>query len=168
MSMSQRDQLLRIKNKYRESHGTEPASARDISDWAVAEGLYKLHPYAAQKQLANELSDALRVEYINDHRGNRVRVNHSIPKAQGQLWDEIRTISHDNMQLSVAQKRNGMAGEAKQIQRDLNYFNDLHADDAPIQTSFDFTDDLLDAGLLSAFSSELEQLIGQPQRAHEQ
>jgi hypothetical protein len=159
--MSKREQLLRIKNKYREAHGCEPASAREMADWAVAEGMYKLRPYAAEAQLAAELADAMRVEYITDDHGRRVRVNHAIPKAQGSLWDEIRTISRPDMKLSVAQKRIGIAGEAKQIQRDLNYFNELHADEAPLQASFNFNEDLADEGLLSAPSGELEQLIAQ-------
>lgn len=165
MSMTKREQLLRIKKEYREAHENVPATAREIADWAVSAGLYKLPTSAAERQLANELSDALRVEYLTDDRGNRVRVNHAIHNAQGSLWDEIQTISRANMKLSVAQKRNGMAGEAKQIQRDLNYFNELHADEAPIQTSFDFNADLADEGLVSEHFDAVEQLIAQPPRS---
>jgi hypothetical protein len=161
MAISKHEQLLRIKADYRKAHNNAPATARDIADWAVREGMYKLKPNAAERQLASELADAFRIQYMDDGHGHRVRVNHSVQKPQGSLWDEIQTISRDDMKLSVAQKRTGMAGEAKQIQRDLNYFNELHTDEPPLQTSFDFNGDLADEGLLSPFSSEIEQLVGQ-------
>jgi hypothetical protein len=60
------------------------------------------------------------------------------------------------MVLSVAHKRNGIVGEIKQIKIDIDYFNELHADEAPVQMSFNFENDLADAGLLDPASSGQE------------
>ncbi len=66
------------------------------------------------------------------------------------------------MAVSVALRRNGVVGEVKQIKRDLDFFNELHPDLPPLQTSFNFEGDLADAGLTSPSSIELERLIGPP------
>ncbi len=152
MAMTKRAQLLRIRDGYRAANNDQPATAREMADWAVAQKMYKLPSYATERKCAEELADAMRQEHMTAG-GRRVRTMHSWPEAQGTLWDHIKTITRDNMQLSLALKRNGIVGEVKQIKTDLDYFNDLHADEPPLQTSFNFEKDLEDAGLTDPSSS---------------
>jgi hypothetical protein len=146
--MTKHEQLIRLKNEYRAAHGNAPASPRDIADWAVTKGMYALAPHAAARRCAQELADAMRTEFFTVAGGRRVRVMHAWASPQGNLWDDIRTISRENMEISLAQKRNGIVGEVKQIRQDMDYFDSLHPDDPRLQMSFDFTNDLADAGLL--------------------
>jgi hypothetical protein len=162
MAMTKREQLLRIRDGYRAAHNNEPASAREMADWAVAQEMYKLPVFATARRCAEELADVMRQDHMMVDGGRRVRTMHSWTSEQRTLWDHIRTITRDNMKLSMALKRNGMVGEVKQIKTDLDFFNDLHADEAPLQMSFNFERDLADAGLIDLSSTAPEPRTGQP------
>ena len=150
MAMTKRQQLLRIRDEYRKSHNNEPASAREMADWAVTEGMYKLAQYATEQRCAEELADVMRQEHMTVEGHRRVRTMHSWSSEQRKLWDHIQTISRENMKLSVALKRKGIVGEVRQIKIDLDYFNEVHADEAPLQMSINFENDLADVGLLTS------------------
>lgn len=162
MRMTKREQLLRIRDEFRSAHGNSPASSREMADWAVANGKYKLPDRATERRCAEDLSDAMRLDMMTVESGRRVRTMHAWPSGQGTLWDHIRTITRDNMALSVALKRNGIVGEIKQIKIDLDFFNDLHADEAPVQMSLNFENDLADAGLIASSSSGPDWRGGPP------
>lgn len=155
MPMTKREQLLRTKDEYRASHDNAPATARDMAEWAVEAGMYKLPPFAATKKCAEELADAMRLQYMPVKGGRRVRAMHSWPTEQGTLWDDLRTIKRGPMELSTALKRSGVVGEVKQLKRDLDFFNEFHPDEPPIEISFNFENDLADAGLFNLSSSGL-------------
>lgn len=156
MAMTKREQLLRIKDEYRATHGFEAASSRAMAEWAVKEDKYKLPEFATVAKCAEELAEAMRTEYMEDERGHRVRVMHSAPSAQGRLWDwdHIETASREFMEASAAQRRSGIVFDVKQLKIDLDYFNGLHSEDEPLQISFNFTNDLADLGLLGSSSTE--------------
>ena len=58
------------------------------------------------------------------------------------LWDDMRTASRQHMQLSFQQRRQQIVGDCRQLQVDVESYNDLRADEKPIQMIFDFTIDL--------------------------
>jgi hypothetical protein len=145
--MTKKQQLLRLRDAFRNAHDNKPATAREMADWAVENGLYKLPIYATERKCAEELADALRQEYMTVSGGRRVRTMHAWTDQQRQLWDHIDTISRPNMKMALALKRNGIVGEVKQIKTDMDYYNERHADEPPLQFSFDFHRDLEDAGL---------------------
>jgi len=156
MRMTKKEQLLRIRDEYRAEHGNEPATAREMGDWAVATGRYKLPEHATARKCAEEIADAMALDMVTVVGGRRVRTMHAWRNEQRTLWDHIGTISRNNMALSVAFKRNGIVGEVKQIKIDVDHFNELHPDDPALQVSFNFENDLADAGLLNFSSIEQE------------
>ena len=48
-----------------------PVSSREVAEWAIETGKWKQHPAAILRQCADELSDAMREEYIKDAQGPR-------------------------------------------------------------------------------------------------
>jgi len=156
--MTKREQLLRIKDAYRTEHGNLPATSREMADWAVATGRYKLPPFATERRCAEELSDAMALEMMSVSEGRRVRTMHTWrDEKQGNLWDHIHTITLPNFQLSLAFQRNCAYGIVRQAKIDMDYFNnDLHPDGPAAQMSFNFEKDLADEGLLNFSSSEHE------------
>lgn len=154
--MTKKDMLLRIRDEYRAEHENSPATARDMGEWAVSTGRYKLPPHATERKWAEELSEVMGMDMMTVNGNRRVRTMHTWRSAQGNLWDHIRTISVPDMALSIAYRRNGVLGEVKQMKIDLDYFSELHPDEPAIQTSFNFEKDLADAGLLNFSSSEHE------------
>jgi len=163
LTLTKKQQLLRIRDEFRAEHDNVPATAREMGDWAVATGRYKLPEHATARRCAEELADAMALDMMTVSSGRRIRTMHAWrAAAQGTLWDHIETISREHMQLSLAFARNRVAGELKQVKIDLDYFNDLHPDDPELQMSFNFTGDLADAGLLGPSASEPSRQPGSP------
>lgn len=148
LTKSKHDQLLAIKDAYLMEHGLGPISPRAMAEWAVSKKMYALPAFAAVRRCAEELAEAMRTHYLTDEHGHRVRVMHPATDRQGTLWDDIRTASREHMEVSVAQRRDGIVADVKQLKTDVDFYNRLHGDEAPLQLSFNFTNDLADAGLL--------------------
>lgn len=71
------EQLQRIVGKYREDGQQWPASSRELAAWAISRNLWQPQRGALITQCAEQLSRALREEYITDSQGRRVRTKHS-------------------------------------------------------------------------------------------
>jgi hypothetical protein len=91
------EQLQQIANKYMRETGITTATAREIGAWAIEKGLWAPQPSALIRQCAEELSRAMREEYVTDPQGRRVRAKHvaTVDRAGEQmpLWADIRTAS---------------------------------------------------------------------------
>ena len=135
-----------IVSQYRLAGRPWPTPAKAIADWAIDRGLWKLPTSAALAKCAEDVSRAMREEYVTDARGRRVRVKHPATiRRHGEqmvLWDDMRTASRQHKQLSFRQRRQQIVGDCRQLQVDVESYNDLHSDDGPIQMVFDFTMDL--------------------------
>ena len=163
MAMSLTQQLIRIKDEYRKVHGTAPVSARTMYDWALETGRAKLDLKKAETQAVAEFAAALAAETAIDINGNVIRANLAFETKQGWLWDEWDTISHENMELNVAHNRRNIYGEIKSVVLNINAFNELHADEAPIQFSLNFEADLADDGIpMPSDFDDLDHLVEAP------
>lgn len=101
MAMSGTQQLIRIKNEYREAHGTTPASARTMLTWAIETRRYVLDMVKARTQAVAEFASALAAETALDSNGNAIRANLAFETTQGWLWDSWDTISQQHMELNA-------------------------------------------------------------------
>ena len=63
---------------------------------------------------------------------------------QGSFWGDIRTMSLNHMQLSVAFRRKSIVGDCKQLSNDVRYFNRIHPELKDIQLALNFTQDVLE------------------------
>ena len=68
--------LQALANEYFRSHPDEESTARDIARWALITQRLKPRPDSAERQLADDLSRAMREEYTTDPQGRRVRAKH--------------------------------------------------------------------------------------------
>jgi len=132
--------------------------------WAEKNGLYAVDQKAAMRKGAAELREVLSDITVADaHDGEPVRVNMPfLDEHEGWLWDDMRTIKHEKMEIGAAHGRNRIVGEVKSMARQFNFYNGYHQDRPPIQVSFNFENDLLDAGILLTSSTEIEQLLAPP------
>ena len=139
-------QLQRIVHNYREAGQAWPATSRTIASWAISQGLWKPQRAALISQCAEQISRALREEYITDPQGRRVRTKHSARvKGDGEqlvLWDDIRTASRRHMRIAFQQRRQQIVGDCHQLKMDMDSFNENRTPLDPIQIRFDFTKDL--------------------------
>lgn len=59
LRMTKRDQLLRIRDEYRTAHDNTPATAREMADWAVANGKYRLPVHLTERKCAEGVNPVL-------------------------------------------------------------------------------------------------------------
>jgi hypothetical protein len=162
-AMSRKNQFLRIWDEYREAHPDNPGSTHAMLEWAKENGLYAVDQRRAMQRDATQLAEVLREVTVADTDGEAVRVNMPFLDAkQGWLWDDLRTIRHDRMELGVAHGRNRVVGEVKSMARQIKYYGSIHPERPSIQTSFNFENDLRDAGLSLSSSSAPERQAVRP------
>ena len=146
--MSYSEQMQAIANRYMRSGESWPATSREIAAWAVRNGLWKPQRSDEIRMCAEQMARAMREEYIVDSQGRSVRAKHAarVEKNHGQitLWADIRTASRDHMEVAFQQRRQQIVGDCRQLKTDIDSFNDNRSEAEPIQTSFDFTEDLLE------------------------
>ena len=151
MPATKNEYLQQIVEEYREAGQPWPAMTSEIAAWAFKVGKWKPTREQLMKQAAEDFRTAMREEYIRDPLGRSVRAKHAALVLQNgkqlMLWDDIRTMNVSHMRGSVALKRKQIVGDCRQLQIDVNYFNEVRNPIMPIQVSFDFTNDLLEMDL---------------------
>ncbi len=139
-------EMQRIVAKYRLAGESWPAASKTIADWAMRQRLWELPTSAALAKCAEDISRAMREEYMTDAKGRRARVKHPATiKVHGEqmvLWDDMRTATRQHMRVSFQQRRQQIVGDCRQLKVDVDCYNDMNADEQPIQMVFDFTMDL--------------------------
>lgn len=144
--MNKNEQLQAITEEYRNSGEKWPGTSREIAEWAIKTGRWVPHPSAIINQCAEELSEAMRKEYIRDKQNRIIRTKHAATYQQGLkqlvLWDDIRTASHDHMHRAFQQRRQQILGDCKQLKNDVDSYNENRLPKIPVQMVFDFTVDL--------------------------
>ncbi len=142
-------QMQHIAGKYMQEHHVEYINPRDVADWAIRRGLWQPERSALMRQFTEILSRALREEYITDPQGRRVRSKHAIVEEkdgeQTSLWGDIRTANRKHMALSFQQRRRQIVGDCRQLKTDVDSYNENYNKVEPIQMSFNFSDDLVEA-----------------------
>jgi len=150
--MAYTEQMQRIVSDYRAASQPWPATSHEIAVWAIAER--KWHPQhgAMIKKCAEELSDAMREEYVTDPQGRRVRAKHVARYGEGAaqvpLWADIRTAPREHMEIAFQQRRQQILGDCKQLKTDVDSYNENYSATTPIQMIFDFTEDLAELELV--------------------
>lgn len=144
--MSYREQVQKIINDYADAVGPEPASKHDIAAWAVSQGRWRPQTASMIDQCADEIARILREEYFLAPDGHEVRAKHAARVTrdgkQTTLWADIRTAPRRHMATAFQQRRQQILGDCRQLQVDVDFFNDTRCPDDPIQMVFDFTLDL--------------------------
>lgn len=148
--------MQRIVEQYRDAGEEWPATARQIAGWAIREGLWKPQGSTLIARCAEELSRAMREEYILDPQGRMVRAKHAARiKKDGEqlvLWADIRTANPRHMEIALQQRRQQIVGDCRQLKTDADSYNENANPGAPIQLIFDFTDDLAELEVMEALS----------------
>ncbi len=166
-AITEKQQYMRIWDEYRKAHDNQPASTLTMIEWAKEKCLYAVDQGAALRRGAAELAEVLRDATVSGNDGAGVRINMPfVDEKEGWLWDDLRTIRHDRMEIGTAHSRNRIFGEVKSVARQIIFYNGIHPDRPPVQTSFNFENDLRDAGVPVPSSSALEQLIEQLPPVH--
>jgi hypothetical protein len=147
------EQYQRIVQAYRESGMPWPATAREMASWAISEKLWMPKPSTLVDQCAEQLSRAMREEYIHDPQGRMVRAKHAARiERDGEqlvLWADIRTADRRHMEVAFQQRRHQIVGDCHQLKIDADSYNENGNTQAPLRLIFDFTEDLAELEALA-------------------
>ena len=139
-------QMQDIVTQYRLAGQPWPAQSKAIGAWAIANKLWNLHPSAALAKCTEDISRAMREEFVTDRQGRRVRVKHPVAvRRDGEqmvLWDDMRTAPRQHMKRAFQQRRQQIVGDCRQLKADVDSYNDLNPYAEPMQIVFNFTLDL--------------------------
>ena len=151
---SHNEMLQDIVRQYKDDGGDWPATSREIAQWAISNHMWAPQPAAIVGQCADQLSRAMRDEYIVDPQGRKVRVKHSATIGDGQeqqsLWDDSRTATPKFMEIAFQGRRRQIVGDCKQLKNDVDSYNENRCPPKLIQVVFDFRDDLIEHELAHA------------------
>jgi hypothetical protein len=149
--MNKNEQLQAVVEQYQQAGNKWPATMRDVAEWAIRMQKWVPHPSVIVSQCAEELSSALRNEYVRDNQGRKIRTKHAATYQNGDdqfvLWDDIRTASHKHMERAFQQRRKQILGDCKQLKNDVDSYNENRLPEKNIQVVFDFTIDLIELDL---------------------
>lgn len=154
--MSHIDQLQTIVNEYQAAGQPWPASSHDIAQWALEIGRWAPQRSTLVNRCAEEISRALREDYITDSQGRRVRAKHvarieTNGKEVGS-WADVRTAPGNTWRSRFSNDVRLLAADCKQLKTDIDSYNEHFNVGQPIQMVFDFTDDLAEAEALLAIA----------------
>lgn len=145
------EQCQKIVEDYRTAGEPWPTTAEDLAEWAVSNERYQLTRGMAINQAKEHMARAMRLEHVRDNKGRSVRRYYAarmyLNGRQMTLWADWNA-DRSFMEVAVANRRNQVLGECRQLKTDVDSYNERKSPDAPIQITFDFTMDL----------EELEQL----------
>jgi hypothetical protein len=154
--MSYIDQLQSIIKEYQAAGQPWPASSHDIAQWALEIGRWAPQRSTLINRCAEEISRALREEYISDSQGRRLRAKHvariEMNGRQVGFWADVRTAPREHMEIAFQQRRESISADCRQLKTDIDSYNENFNVGQPIQMVFDFTDDLAEAEALLAIA----------------
>ena len=146
--MSTKNQRLQnIIRLYRQRTGNESVDMHEVAKFAADMGYQLPKPKTAIERLAEQLSAAAREEVRKDKvTGRPYRANLAVVQwvngSQLTLWHDIDVAPRPVAQKAFVQRREQMVGDAVQLTLDVDHWNRVHDEEAPIVMPLDFTDDV--------------------------
>ena len=154
--MSYHEQLQGLYRQYEKSGHMQPFTMHALAAWAYDNGLCQPQRSTIVNRLAEEFSRAMRAEYHVDSQGRRVRSKHVATYErngkQYSFWADIRLASHDHMERSFQQRRQGIVGDCRQLKADVDSYNQNQNAGEVIQLVLDFTSDMEEYEALKAIA----------------
>jgi hypothetical protein len=161
MPNTHNEQLQQLVNRYKAAGEPWPATTHQIAEWAVRSKRWTPQHYTIVAQLADQISRAMREEYITDPQGRRVRAKHVARMMRNgkqlALWvgmDDATPGHHKHMRIAFQQRRQQIVGDCQQLKTDVDSYNENYNSDEPIQMVFDFTSDLEELELMRNLTAE--------------
>jgi len=155
---SHKEEWLAIVEAYREAGQTWPATTRQMAEWAFQNNLWRPTHDSLLTQLADNLSKALREDYLIDPQGRSVRAKHAARvRRDGEqmvLWADMRDAPREHMEIAFQQRRQQIVGDCRQLKTDVDSYNENAELIRPIQMVFDFTDDLEELEIMELLRQE--------------
>ena len=147
--------LQKLADEYFAESGAASASTREIAVWMIRNNKWEAPDDIVLHACQEDFAKALREQFIEDETGHAVRAKHAARiKRNGEqqyLWADIRRAPKGHMEIAFQQRRQQIVGDCRQLKRDVDFFNNLHPDNEPVQMVFDFTEDVAEGEFSGEF-----------------
>ena len=124
-----------------------PVSADDFVMWLLENKKWAIPYKSIFSACKKDVTTIFRQDYIKDSKGRKVRAKLATKTIQGVLWDDIMTIDLHQMKRNVVQRRKQVVADLYQLKVDVDFFNENHPEENPIQLALDFHADMLELDL---------------------
>lgn len=147
--MKKSTEMQRLIQLYREETGEQSVNMHDVAKFAMGKGWPMPKPKSPTDLLAEQFSKAAREEYRKDEvTGRPYRANLAVVENQGKLgdqytlWTDIDAAPKAIVKKSVQQRREQMVGDAVHLADDVDHWNRVNPQEAPITLELDFGPDV--------------------------
>ena len=139
-----KEDITKAFAEYEREHPTESGVDIDaFAAWLLENKRWELDRPNIFGLCKKEVTNALRQQYITDHRGRKVRVKLTTKVRQGEIrWHDLRTVSHGKMRNSVAIRCKQAAHDMYQLKLQLEFYSDFHPERPEVHLSYDFAEDM--------------------------
>ena len=148
--------LQKIADEYLAAVDGGMATAKEIAVWAVANKRWEPPPDLVIRQCREDISRALREQYLTESTGGSVRAKHAARITKGleqqTFWVDIRQAKRPFMEIAFQQRREQIVGDCRQLDRDVTFYNKSHPEEKSIQICFNFMDDVEEGRFPGDFS----------------
>lgn len=133
-------------DEYYEETGKASVTTKELAIWAIQTSRWEPPQNLIIKKCQEDFARALRGQHISNEHGHPIRVKHVARITRGDqqlhLWADIRHAPREHMEIAFQQRREQIVGDCKQLNRDLEYYNEQNIGAQNIQMIFDFRDDI--------------------------
>jgi hypothetical protein len=141
------EQMLEIWERYKDEVSPDPADLKDMGAWARSMKLWAPRPIDIDASFARDMAEVLRGQVRVDKDGRRYRA--FIPaKTKGKdglplfRWADIDDAPRTHVEKGVQYERQQIVSDCYALAMKIDHYNAAHPTEEPIQTVFDFGDDI--------------------------
>lgn len=143
------EQLEALADQYRDETGEKSINLQDLAAWAYSRELLKPYPQDIIKMFAGQFGRALRSIHRTDEQGRVIRAHHAVPiRKDNQLtfeWYKIENMDFAEMQASSQYRRGLIANDVKQLNNDVESWNDNYSDGTLLDLDYNFNLDIAES-----------------------
>ena len=147
LSKNLNEQLLNIVDAYIVQGGAEPVDLDELARFAINNGHWKRHAGTLLQLCKRDFARAFREKRHTDPQGREVRTYHAKKERDSDgrqlvFWADMRTAPLEHMEVAFQQRRNQIVGNCRQLNRDVDSYNDNNPEGKKIQMMLDFREDV--------------------------
>ncbi len=143
------EQLEALADRFRHETGEKSINLQDLAAWAYHHDLLKPYPQDIIKMFAGQFGRALRSIHRTDDQGRVIRAHHAVPiRKDNQTtfeWFKIENMDYSEMRASGQYRRGLISNDVKQLNTDLQSWNDNYSDGTLVDLDYNFNLDLAES-----------------------
>jgi hypothetical protein len=152
------DAIWKFIEEYREVGNPWPATARQISEWALSTGRYQPREKSKESLATREFANAMRLLSFQDPQGRNVRQYHAVKLSELEireldidgmeqlvLWVDVATDDPQKVKIAFQQEREGILDDCIRLRTEVDSYNENYSVGEQLLLDLDFNEDVAEA-----------------------